>query len=87
MESGNIAELADPRMEGKYDGEQLYRVVLAASYCVRQTATWRPPMSEVNEQHRPCLSFSQSQQDHTQFMFFSFWFYAGVRAANQWRRQ
>ncbi|KAK7347684.1 hypothetical protein VNO80_22222 [Phaseolus coccineus] len=49
MESGNIAELADPRMEGKYDGQQLYRVVLAASYCVRQTATWRPPMSEVLE--------------------------------------
>ncbi|KAG4942586.1 hypothetical protein JHK85_047232 [Glycine max] len=49
MESGNIAELADPRMEGKYDGEQLHRVVLTASYCVRQTATWRPPMSEVLE--------------------------------------
>ncbi|KAG4959064.1 hypothetical protein JHK87_035697 [Glycine soja] len=49
MESGNIAELADPRLEGKYDGEQLYRVVLTASYCVRQTATWRPPMSEVLE--------------------------------------
>ncbi|WVZ09574.1 hypothetical protein V8G54_014104 [Vigna mungo] len=49
MESGNVVDLADPRMEGKYDGEQLYRVVLAASYCVRQTATWRPPMSEVLE--------------------------------------
>ncbi|TKY54615.1 receptor serine/threonine-protein kinase [Spatholobus suberectus] len=49
MESGNIAELADPRLEGKYDEEQLYRVVLTASFCVRQTATWRPPMSEVLE--------------------------------------
>ncbi|XP_057415860.1 probable receptor-like serine/threonine-protein kinase At5g57670 isoform X2 [Lotus japonicus] len=49
MESGSIGELADPRLEGKYDGEQLYRVVLTASYCVRQTATWRPPMSEVLE--------------------------------------
>ncbi|KAK7388467.1 hypothetical protein VNO78_23283 [Psophocarpus tetragonolobus] len=49
MESGNIAELADPRLEDKFDGEQLYRVVLTASYCVRQTATWRPPMSEVLE--------------------------------------
>ncbi|XP_061349887.1 probable receptor-like serine/threonine-protein kinase At5g57670 [Gastrolobium bilobum] len=49
MESGNIAELADPTMEGKYDEEQLYRVVLTASYCVRQIATWRPPMSEVLE--------------------------------------
>ncbi|KAL2338598.1 hypothetical protein Fmac_013044 [Flemingia macrophylla] len=49
MEAGNIGELADPRMEGKYDEDQLYRVVLTASYCARQTATWRPPMSEVLE--------------------------------------
>ncbi|KAK7265306.1 hypothetical protein RJT34_32924 [Clitoria ternatea] len=49
MESGNIGELADPTLEGRYDEEQLYRVVLTASYCVRQTATWRPPMSEVLE--------------------------------------
>lgn len=47
MESGNIEELADPRLEGKYDGDQLYRLLLTASYCVRQTATWRPSMSEV----------------------------------------
>ncbi|XP_057727034.1 probable receptor-like serine/threonine-protein kinase At5g57670 [Arachis stenosperma] len=49
MESGNIGELADPKMDGKYDEEQLYRLVLTASYCVRQNATWRPPMSEVLE--------------------------------------
>ncbi|KAE9609832.1 hypothetical protein Lal_00006349 [Lupinus albus] len=49
MESGNIAELADPKLEGKYDEDQLHRVVLTASYCVRETATWRPPMSEVLE--------------------------------------
>ncbi|CAL0325595.1 unnamed protein product [Lupinus luteus] len=49
MESGNIAELADPKLEGKYDEDELHRVVLTASYCVRQTATWRPPMSEVLE--------------------------------------
>jgi hypothetical protein len=48
MESGNIGELADPRMEGRYDAEQLYRVILTASYCVRQTAIWRPTMTEVN---------------------------------------
>ncbi|XP_004507811.1 probable receptor-like serine/threonine-protein kinase At5g57670 isoform X2 [Cicer arietinum] len=49
MESGNIVELADTRMEGKYDAEQLYRVVLTASYCVRQTAICRPAMTEVLE--------------------------------------
>ncbi|XP_054807464.1 probable receptor-like serine/threonine-protein kinase At5g57670 isoform X2 [Prosopis cineraria] len=49
MESGNIRELADPRMEGAYDEEELNRVVLTASYCVRQSPLWRPQMSEVLE--------------------------------------
>ncbi|CAI0402906.1 unnamed protein product [Linum tenue] len=49
MESGNVAELADPKLEGKYEADQMYRVVLTASYCVRQSAAWRPSMSEVLE--------------------------------------
>lgn len=48
MESGDLAQLADPKMKGKYDVEQLHRVVLTASYCVRQSSVWRPSMSEVN---------------------------------------
>ena len=52
MESGDLAQLADPKMKGKYDAEQLHRVVLTASYCVRQTSVWRPSMSEV---HVLCL--------------------------------
>ncbi|KAG1364099.1 putative receptor-like serine/threonine-protein kinase [Cocos nucifera] len=47
IESGKIAELADPRLEGKYDMGQLQRLLLTASYCVRQTSIWRPSMSEV----------------------------------------
>jgi hypothetical protein len=47
MESGNITELADPELEGKFDSEQVDRVVLTASYCVRESSTWRPSMSEV----------------------------------------
>ncbi|XP_010928966.1 probable receptor-like serine/threonine-protein kinase At5g57670 [Elaeis guineensis] len=47
IESGKIAELADPKLEGKYDMGQLQRLVLTASYCVRQTSIWRPSMSEV----------------------------------------
>ncbi|CAN6547256.1 unnamed protein product [Malus baccata var. baccata] len=49
MESGDIAKLADPKLEGKYDAEQLQRVVLTASNCVRQSSVWRPGMSEVLE--------------------------------------
>ncbi|XP_077216402.1 protein kinase superfamily protein [Tasmannia lanceolata] len=47
IESGNIAELADPKLRGKYDIEQMQSLVLTASYCVRQSSTWRPSMSQV----------------------------------------
>ncbi|XP_027072379.1 probable receptor-like serine/threonine-protein kinase At5g57670 [Coffea eugenioides] len=49
MESGKLSELADPRLEDKYDMVQLHRLVLTASYCVRQTSIWRPSMTEVLE--------------------------------------
>ncbi|KAJ6958059.1 hypothetical protein D5086_032178 [Populus alba] len=49
MESGNIMELADPELKGKFDPDQMHRVVLTASYCVRQSSPWRPSMSEVLE--------------------------------------
>ncbi|KAA3470828.1 putative receptor-like serine/threonine-protein kinase isoform X2 [Gossypium australe] len=45
MESGNITELADPKLKGKYDEDEMHRTVLTACYCVRQSA-WRPSMSE-----------------------------------------
>ncbi|XP_068647350.1 probable receptor-like serine/threonine-protein kinase At5g57670 [Aristolochia californica] len=47
MESRNIGELADPRLEGKYDTNQMKRLVAIASYCVRQSSIWRPSMVEV----------------------------------------
>lgn len=47
MQSGRIAELADPKLEGKYDMDQMQRLVVTASYCVRQSSIWRPPMSKV----------------------------------------
>ncbi|XP_058187570.1 probable receptor-like serine/threonine-protein kinase At5g57670 [Rhododendron vialii] len=49
MESGNIIELVDPKLEGKYDIDELLRLVLTACYCVRQSSIWRPSMSEVLE--------------------------------------
>ncbi|KAK6127041.1 hypothetical protein DH2020_039219 [Rehmannia glutinosa] len=49
MESGNLSELADPKLEGRYDMDQLFRVTLTASYCVRQSSIWRPSMTEVLE--------------------------------------
>ncbi|EEF28040.1 conserved hypothetical protein [Ricinus communis] len=49
MESGSLTELADPELEGKFDEDQMHKVVLTASYCVRQSSIWRPSMSEVLE--------------------------------------
>lgn len=49
LESGNITELVDPSLEGKYDTDQMQRLVLTAAYCVRQSSTWRPSMSEVHK--------------------------------------
>ncbi|GLJ12376.1 hypothetical protein SUGI_0189630 [Cryptomeria japonica] len=47
LESGNISELADPRLGGQYDIHQMQRMVLTSSLCIRQSAIWRPSMSEV----------------------------------------
>ncbi|XP_008782089.1 probable receptor-like serine/threonine-protein kinase At5g57670 [Phoenix dactylifera] len=47
IDTGRIAELADPKLEGKYDPDQLQKLVLTASCCVRQTSIWRPSISEV----------------------------------------
>ncbi|XP_022997396.1 probable receptor-like serine/threonine-protein kinase At5g57670 [Cucurbita maxima] len=48
MESGEIGQLADPKLKC-YDAKELQRVVLAASCCVRQSSVERPSMSEVLE--------------------------------------
>ncbi|KAK3007640.1 hypothetical protein RJ639_013108 [Escallonia herrerae] len=47
MESGNINELVDPRLGGRYDMDQMHRLLLTVSYCVRQSTIWRPSMTEV----------------------------------------
>lgn len=41
-------ELADPSLERKYDMNQMDRLILTASYCVRQSSIWRPSMAEVH---------------------------------------
>ncbi|ERM97526.1 hypothetical protein AMTR_s00328p00014720, partial [Amborella trichopoda] len=47
LEAGDIHSLADPRLQGQYDVQQLEIVVLTASLCIRPSAIWRPSMSEV----------------------------------------
>ncbi|CAI9098586.1 OLC1v1035260C1 [Oldenlandia corymbosa var. corymbosa] len=49
MESGKLSELADPNLESNYSIVELHRLVLTASYCVRQSPSGRPSMTEVLE--------------------------------------
>ncbi|KAK9130200.1 hypothetical protein Sjap_010687 [Stephania japonica] len=47
IDSNNIIELADPKLAQNYDMDQMRRLVLTASFCIRQSSLWRPSMSEV----------------------------------------
>ncbi|XP_031498219.1 probable receptor-like serine/threonine-protein kinase At5g57670 isoform X2 [Nymphaea colorata] len=47
MELHNYAALADPKLGSRYDINQMHRLVLAASFCVRESATERPSICEV----------------------------------------
>ncbi|KAI3701668.1 hypothetical protein L6452_26910 [Arctium lappa] len=49
MESRDIGGLIDPDLEGEYESDQMYRLVLTSSYCVQQSSDWRPSMTEVLE--------------------------------------
>ncbi|XP_002972336.2 receptor-like cytosolic serine/threonine-protein kinase RBK1 [Selaginella moellendorffii] len=47
LESCSIQELVDPALAGAYDSNQLRKLVLVATLCVRQSPLWRPCMSQV----------------------------------------
>ncbi|CAA6672196.1 unnamed protein product [Spirodela intermedia] len=49
LHSGAMKELVDPELGDDYDGDQLERMVFAASLCTRAAAAWRPSMDEVVE--------------------------------------
>ncbi|KAL3513729.1 hypothetical protein ACH5RR_026446 [Cinchona calisaya] len=45
LNCGKFAQLLDPSLGSKYDGEELERMVLAAALCIRRAARARPPIS------------------------------------------
>ncbi|GMH16629.1 hypothetical protein Nepgr_018470 [Nepenthes gracilis] len=74
LESGEMSELVDPKLRGIYDVDQMHTLLLTASYCVRQSPSWRPSMTEVlelltsgpnSEVHRswrlPDISYDQAE--------------------------
>ncbi|KAK1317994.1 putative receptor-like serine/threonine-protein kinase [Acorus calamus] len=49
IECGDITKLVDQKLGDNYEVEQMQRLVLAASCCVRHSSIWRPSMNEVLE--------------------------------------
>ncbi|ERM96729.1 hypothetical protein AMTRI_Chr11g157060 [Amborella trichopoda] len=45
LEKGKVLELVDPTLGDDYDRDQMHRVMLAASLCIRRAARSRPHMS------------------------------------------
>ena len=47
LEDGKVEELVDPRLEGKYDEEEVIRVIKVATMCLQNSPGKRPTMIEV----------------------------------------
>lgn len=52
LESGDLSELVDPRLEKHYVEGQMLRMVEAAAACVRHSATKRPRMAQVIQNYK-----------------------------------
>ncbi|XP_020248400.1 PTI1-like tyrosine-protein kinase 1 isoform X2 [Asparagus officinalis] len=47
LERGDLQQFIDPKLEGKYDENEVRRTILVASLCIARTAQLRPQMSQV----------------------------------------
>ncbi|CAL4950945.1 unnamed protein product [Urochloa decumbens] len=47
LESGNLGELVDARLDKNYNEVELFRMIEAAAACIRHSASRRPKMSQV----------------------------------------
>uniref|UniRef100_A0A0E0KXD5 non-specific serine/threonine protein kinase n=1 Tax=Oryza punctata TaxID=4537 RepID=A0A0E0KXD5_ORYPU len=47
IETGNLEELVDPRLERNFNEAEMFRMIEAAAACVRYSASRRPRMSQV----------------------------------------
>uniref|UniRef100_A0A0D9WBP5 non-specific serine/threonine protein kinase n=1 Tax=Leersia perrieri TaxID=77586 RepID=A0A0D9WBP5_9ORYZ len=47
IETGNLEELVDPRLERNFNEAEMFRMIEAAAACVRYSASRRPKMSQV----------------------------------------
>jgi hypothetical protein len=49
LDSNNIKELADPRLEGNYDPIEMKRAMAIASLCIHHSSSKRPFMKQVRK--------------------------------------
>ncbi|XP_022944144.1 probable serine/threonine-protein kinase PBL26 isoform X1 [Cucurbita moschata] len=47
IENGNVKNIVDPNLEGKFNDEQLQRMVLAATLCITRASRLRPRISQI----------------------------------------
>jgi hypothetical protein len=47
MEHRDFGELPDPRMEDKFDENEMFHMIGAAAACIRHSAAMRPRMGQV----------------------------------------
>jgi len=51
LEDGNFNELADARLEGNYNPQEMARMVTCAAASIRHSGRKRPKMSQVNQNY------------------------------------
>ncbi|KAG8053664.1 hypothetical protein GUJ93_ZPchr0001g32947 [Zizania palustris] len=47
LETGNVGELVDPRLDKNFNETEMFRMIEAAAACIRHSASRRPRMSQV----------------------------------------
>lgn len=57
IETGNLEELVDPRLERNFNEAEMFRMIEAAAACVRYSASRRPRMSQVHIIYKLRLEF------------------------------
>lgn len=76
LNAGNVEMLVDSRLGTEYDAQQLKRLALAASLCIRSSAMWRPSMHEVldllenGEMNNESWKMPDQEEDEEEFWGF-----------------
>ena len=65
VERGDLAEIADPRMQGNYDVNSMWQVIDIALSCASFNSSERPSIGDVAAQLKKCLAAETSREFHS----------------------